>query len=123
MRITTDLFQIDGQPMLAPDKDMTISVEDVESSDSGCDESGFLHRFVLRKGMGRWTFSYTGLTQQEYGYMESLFAGNESFSFTYPSLTDGTPQITRAYRKQHKVKWHSIPTGDFCSYTFDIITC
>lgn len=123
MRITTDLFQIDGQPMLAPDKDMAISLEDVEASDSGRDESGFLHRIVMRQAVGRWTFSYTGLTQQEYGYMEGLFAGKESFRFAYPAPTDGTPRVATAYRKQHKVRWHSIPTGDFCSYTFDIVTC
>ena len=44
MRKKTDLFLIDGQPMLAPDENVEISVEDIDASDSGRDESGVMHR-------------------------------------------------------------------------------
>ena len=57
MNNLTNLFLIDGQPMYAPDGDVGISYEDLESSDSGRDESGAMHRIVLRRNAGTWSFS------------------------------------------------------------------
>lgn len=124
MRETTDLFLIDGQPMLAPDEDMEISVEDIDASDSGRDESAVMHRFVVREGVGKWSFSYTHLTQEEYGYMESLFAGKSSFQFTHPSYGDSTqPVVTGAYRSKHGILWRNAATGQFRNYRFSIVEC
>ena len=47
MRELTDLFLIDGQPMLAPDGNMELSAEDIEAGDSCRDESGFLAQSLL----------------------------------------------------------------------------
>ena len=124
MRATTDLFLIDGVPMLAPDADMELSMEDIDAPDSGRDESGIMHRFVVRRNVGKWTFSYGNITQQEYGYMESLFAGKDSFQFSYPSHTDSGQQKTvTAYRSKHGILWHSAATGQFRNYQFSIVQC
>lgn len=124
MRKTTDLFLVDGLPMLAPDENVEISMEDIEDSDSGRDESGLLHRFMLRQGVGKWTVSYARLTQQEYAYMESLFAGKSTFRFTYPDCADSDRQkeIT-AYRSKHEIRWQSAVTGGLCDYSFHIVGC
>jgi hypothetical protein len=124
MRKTTDLFLIDGQPMLAPDENVEISVEDIDASDSGRDESGVMHRFVVRQGVGKWTFSYAYLTQEEYAYMESLFAGKGTFQFTYPDCgDDGHPKEITAYRAKHGILWQSAATGQFRNYQFSVISC
>ena len=124
MRKTTELFLIDGLPVLAPDENMKISVEDVEAPDSGRDESGVLHRFMLRQGVGQWSFFYTRLTEQEYAYMESLFAGKSTFQFAYPDCADNNRQkeIT-AYRSKHEIRWQSAATGGLCDYSFQIQGC
>ena len=124
MRKTTDLFLIDGLPMLAPDENMEISMEDVEAPDSGRDESGLLHRFMLRQGVGKWTFSYARLTAQEYAYMESLFAGKATFQFTCPHCADGgQSREIAAYRSRHEIRWQSAATGGLCNYSFHIVGC
>ena len=41
-------FQINGKPILAPDADIQIEYNDLDSADSGRDETGFLHRSVVR---------------------------------------------------------------------------
>lgn len=124
MRKMTELFLIDGQPILAPDGDMALALEDVEASDSGWDESAVYHRFVRRYGVGKWSFSYDRLTQEEYAYMESLFAGKESFRFTYPSHTDpAVPVNTTAYRSKHGFLCHCLTTGQLREYQFTVTQC
>lgn len=124
MRKKTDLFLIDGLPLLAPDENVEISVEDIDASDSGRDESGVMHRFVVRQGVGKWSFSYACLTAQEYAYMESLFAGKSTFSFTYPDCAAGGQRKTiTAYRSKHGILWQSAATGQFRNYQFSIISC
>lgn len=124
MRKTTDLFLIDGQPILAPDENVEISLEDIDASDSGRDESGVMHRFVVRQGVGKWTFSYACLTREEYAYMERLFAGKATFGFTYPDCADsGQPREITAYRSKHGILWQSAATGQFRNYSFSIIGC
>lgn len=124
MRKTTDLFLIDGLPILAPDENVEISMEDIDASDSGRDESGVMHRFMVRQGVGKWTFSYACLTGEEYAYMERLFAGKATFRFTYPDCSDGgQPKAITAYRAKHGILWQSAATGQFRNYQFSIIGC
>lgn len=124
MRRKTDLFLIDGQPMLAPDENIEVSMEDIETADSARDESGFLHRFTVRQSVGKWLFSYAYLTAEEYAYMEGLFAGKTSFRFTYPDGANGgiTREVT-AYRNQHEILWKSAVAGQFRNYQFTIKAC
>ena len=48
-RAKTDCYQIDGQPMLAPDTDASFSFSDLDASDSGRTEDGVMHRIVVRE--------------------------------------------------------------------------
>ena len=65
MRSVTDAFLINGQPMLAPDAEVTVSYEDIDGADAGRDQAGFLHRSLLRCKVPSWNFSYTWLTEEE----------------------------------------------------------
>ena len=123
MRKTTDLFLIDGQPILAPDENVEISMEDIDASDSGRDESGVMHRFVVRQGVGKWTFSYACLTGEEYAYMESLFAGKDSFQLSYLDCAAAEQKLVTAYREEHTVLWKSAAASRFCNYKFSISAC
>ena len=124
MRQTTNLFLIDGEPILAPDTNMGISLEDIEAPDSGRDESGFYHRFLMRRNVGKWTFTYAHLTKDEYRYMEQLFADKDAFEFTYPDRADPAAlQVTKAYRAKHSIDWYSAAIGLMRNYRFTIIEC
>jgi len=124
MRKKTDLFLIDGQPMLAPDENIEISMKDIDTADSARDESGFLHRFMVRQSVGEWLFSYAYLTAEEYAYMEGLFAGKAFFRFTYPDgIIGGEPREITAYRNQHEILWKSAAAGQFRNYQFSIKAC
>lgn len=120
----TDMFKIDGEPMFAPDADMEFSFEDLDSADSGRDESGRMHRFVIRYKVGTWSFVYSHITPVELAYMEGLFAGKADFNFAYPSPEDSAVLKTvRAYRSKYGIAWRSSKTGDYRNYKFNIIEC
>lgn len=120
----TNMFQIDGNPMLAPDADMDLSFEDLDASDSGRDEAGYMHRIVVRHKVGTWSFTYSCITAQELAYMEALFSGKADFSFTYPTPGNETVLKTvRAYRSKYGIAWRSSRTGDYRNYKFNIIEC
>lgn len=84
MRKTVPFYQIDGQPMLAPDADPQFTFNDLDSSDSGRDESGVLRRIVVREKVGSWSFAYSYLTDEEYAAIVHLFPAN-------PPLLSPTP--------------------------------
>ena len=95
MRKKTELFLINGVPMLAPDSEVGMSYEDLDSADSGRDESGVMHRIPVRYKVGVWSFSYSHLTTPELQYLESLFPEAGEFDFTHPSRLDPTvPAVT-----------------------------
>ena len=119
----TELFTIDGQPMLVPDGDLLMQEEDVVSSDSGWDESGVYHRFCVRKAVKSWDFSYSRLTREEYAYMEKLFAGKNTFCFEFTSAIDDSRQEVVAYRSKRSILWHSATDGQFRDYRFRITEC
>lgn len=119
----TDLFTIGGMPILVPDGDLAFSEEDLLSSDSGRDESGVYHRFVLRSGIKNWDFSYSRLTREEYAYMESLFTDKETFLFGFVSALDGSKKTVRAYRSKHSVLLHCAADGQLRDYRFRITSC
>ena len=119
----TSMFTIDFEPILIPDGDLSIREEDVVSADSGLDESGVYHRFGVRQGVKSWEFSYARLNQEEYAYMESLFAGKETFSFGYISAPDGCRKSVIAYRSGRSILWHNAEGGQFRDYRFRITQC
>lgn len=124
MNKVSDLYQINGKPMLAPDAGVEMSFEDLDSADSGRDESGFMHRVVLRHKVGVWSFSYSHLTKDEYAYMLSVLPQSGSFTFTYPMLSDNTKsETTTAYVSKYGIAWQSARTGEYRNLKFSIIEC
>lgn len=124
MRGTTELFKINGRPMLVPDEEVTVSYEDLDDGDSGRDESGVMHRIPVRYKVGSWGFSYAHLTEAERQYMESLFPDTAEFTFSHPDRLDSTKQVTcTAYRSKYSISWKNARTGLWSNYSFQIIQC
>ena len=123
-RTKTNLFKINNVPMFAPDADVAMSYEDLDASDSGRDEAGILHRIVVRYKVGKWSFEYKYITEEEKQYMEGLFPAAATFSFTHPSRVNAaTPETTTCSRSKYSVSWHNAVTGQWRNYKFDIIEC
>lgn len=124
MRKKTDLFKINGKPLLVPDAEVAVSYEDLDSADSGRDESGVMQRIPVRYKVGSWTFSYASLTEEERQYMENLFPDAASFSFTHPDRKNATVAVTeKAYRSKYSISWRNACTGLWSNYGFSIIQC
>lgn len=120
----SSLFQVNGSSMFAPDADVGFSFEDLDAPDSGRDESGIMHRIVVRYKVGKWSFEYSSITEEEIQYMESIFPDGEDFTFTHPSRTDSSvPEATRCYRSKYALSWRNAITGLWKNYKFDIIEC
>ncbi len=123
MREKTELFQINGLPMLSPDAGVSMGYEDLDHSASGRDESGFMHRQVARYKVPYWEFSYASVTEEERQYMESLFPDAPTFTFTHPGRLDGAPEQTLCYRSKYAISWRNARTGLWNGYSFRIIAC
>ena len=124
MRAKTNLFKINGQPMLVPDAEVGINYEDLDSSDSGRDESGFMHRVVVRYKVASWSFSYSHLTEEEKQYLESIFPDEPTFIFTHPDRHDAAVMVdTECYRSKYGISWKNAKTGLWSGYSFNIISC
>lgn len=121
MRFFED-YHIDGKPMLVPDADVSLSFADLDSSDSGRDESGVMHRIVVRERVATWGFSYAKLTTEEYKYMRSLFIGKHEFTFTYRDL-NGYLVETKAYCSNESITYHNARLGLYQNLKFNIIEC
>ena len=118
----TEEYLIDGMPLLAPDMNVTITENDLDSSASGRDQSGFLHRIVLRYGVKTWEFVYTILSADDYAYIQSLFSGKANFNFSYRS-PDGTVCHTTAYSSKRSITLRDYATGEYKNLKFNIIEC
>ena len=123
MRPVTERFAVDGKPMLAPDEGVQMSFEDIDGAAAGRDQAGYMHRAMIRSKVPSWTFAYNHLTDEEKNYMESLFGDADSFLFTHPSRTDGSPAQTRCYRSKYGISWKSAARGLWSGYSFNIIEC
>ena len=115
-------LQIDGKPILIPDADVQMEFSDLDSSESGRDERGFMHRIVLRRRVKTWSVPYDVLTGEEYRYMESLFEGKDEFTVDYRD-GNGNPAKCVAYRSKHSITIHNAKKGIFKNYKFDIMEC
>ncbi len=124
MNTLTDLYQINGKKLLAPDQDVEMSFEDIDAADAGRDESGYMHRHVVRSKLGVWNFVYSHLTQEEYSYLLGLMPTDGTFTFTYPDPADLTKRKnTTAYLSGYGVVWHSARTKDYRNMKFSVIEC
>nr|WP_317399317.1 hypothetical protein [uncultured Gemmiger sp.] len=124
MRTKVDFYQVDGVPLLVPDAEPEFSFADLDASDSGRDESGVMHRLVVREKVGTWSFTYGALTDEELQYLRELFAGKAQFAFTHPVFGDSNATETcTAYMSQCSAVWKNQRTGQWRNFTFNIIQC
>lgn len=113
---------IDGKPILVPDNDMAVEMNDLDHSDSGRDELGFMHRVVLRHKVKIMSLKYSTINLEEYRYMESLFSQKADFTVAYRDLA-GKEQTFRAYRSKSSIVIHNADSGIVKNYGFKIIEC
>lgn len=115
-------FLIDGQPILLPDAGIQINLEDLDSSESGRDESGVMHRVVLREKVRKYSIPYSTLTLEEYRYMLSLVSGKAAFRVTKRE-PDGQVAEFDAYCSKVGIKLLNKRIGLYKSLTLNIIEC
>ena len=124
MRQKVDFYQVDGQPMPAPDEEPEFSFADLDASDSGRDESGVMHRIVVREKVGTWSFSYAHLSVEDLAYLRNLFAGKAQFTFTHPVFgSSNATETCTAYMSQYSAVWKNQRTGQWRNFKFNIIQC
>ena len=124
MRSYTNLFLINGKQMFAPDEDVGVSYSDLDADDSGRDESGYMHRIVVRYKVGTWSFEYSSISEAEKRYLEELFGETPDFDFTHPGRVNAERQVTcKAYRTKYNISWRNARTGQWRNYKFNIIEC
>ena len=115
-------YQVDGRALPAPDADVEISFSDLDDGDAGRDESGVMHRIVVRRRVGSWTFQYSTLTEETYRYIRGLFAGKDTFTFTY-RRPEGTMRAVTAYCSGDSITYHNARLGLYKNLKFSIIEC
>lgn len=115
-------YQVDGRALPAPDADVEISFSDLDDGDAGRDESGVMHRIVVRRRVGSWTFQYSTLTEETYRYIRGLFAGKDTFTFTYRQ-PEGTMRAVTAYCSGDSITYHNARLGLYKNLKFSIIEC
>lgn len=124
MRALTQLFQINGLPMLIPDEEVEVSYEDIDAADAGRDQAGFMHRIQVRNKVASWNFIYENLTEEEKNYMEALFGDGATFTFTHPDRVDAqTLRQTLCYRSKYAISWKNAALGLWRNYSFTVIEC
>ena len=121
MRYFND-YLVEDKPLLIPDRDVEMTLTDLDDSDSGRDESGVMHRIVLRERVRSWNFQYSWLTAEEYVYMTKLFAGKSTFSFQFKDA-DGKIRYCRAYCSNHSITFRDARLGLYRNLKFSIIEC
>ena len=107
---------INGRPLPCPDADVVISENDLDSEDTGRDESGYMHRLVLRKKVKTWEFPYKFLSAADYDYIRSLIS-NPTFSVDFWGV-----QAT-AYCSNNSATLRNVVTGDYRDFSLKIIEC
>ena len=118
------LYAIDGKYLLTPDAGVQMTFSDLDDGESGRDESGYMHRKVLRRGVKKWQFLYSVLSQEEYRYMRGVLDCGGTFSFSYPD--PDVPAETKsctAYLSEYGITWQSAKSGLYRNLKFDVIEC
>lgn len=122
MRQYDNDFLIDGRPILLPDAGVQINLEDLDSSESGRDESGVMHRVVLREKVRKYSLPYATLSTDEYMYLLSLFAGKPTFEVEKRE-PDGTIVTFPAYCSKVGISLYNKRMGLYKNLTLNIIEC
>lgn len=121
----TKLFCINGQPMPAPDCDPEISYADLDSADSGRDESGIMHRQVVRRRVATWPFVYAHLSDADYRYLCGLLDNaGDTFAFTHPARgNSAVTETSDCYCSKYSIVFHDARRGLWRNFKFNIIEC
>lgn len=115
-------YLVDGNPLLVPDMNVTITENDLDDETSGRDETGHMHRSIIRSGLKTWEFSYALLDAEDYSYIQSLFKGKATFVFEYRN-PDGSAGSTHAYASKRSITLRDYATGEYKNLKFNIIEC
>ena len=115
-------YRIDGKALPVPDADVEMSFSDLDSGDAGRDESGVMHRLVVRRRVGSWSFSYSTLTRETYRYIKSLFQGKDTFTFSYRDPEGYLVDVT-AYCSGDSIAYHNARLGLYKNLKFSVIEC
>lgn len=111
-----DTLLIGEKPLPVPDADVVITENDLDSEDTGRDESGYMHRLVLRKSVRTWEFPYAVLSAEDYDYIRSLVSEPEfSVNFWGYACT--------AYCSSNSATLRNAVTGDYRDFKLKIIEC
>lgn len=123
----TPLLQIDGQPLPEPTAPAEINFNDMESSDSGPDESGVYHRVILRFGVLSCTLTYDYLDNRDCAYLMELLKNKSTFQFTCPVSSEDTDvnhTITRTcYCTNHGAALQRLQHGVWRDMSLKIQEC
>ena len=123
-RRTTNLYLINGRPILTPDVEIPESYEDIDSHETGRDGTGRMHRYPVLYKVGKWGFQYDLMTKEDYMFMENLFPDAGTFMFTRPSRRNPSEMVTtECYRSKYSTSWFSPKRGMWKNYKFNIIEC
>ena len=91
---TTGTWKVNNDPIYIPDADVSITHSHIASSDSGRDESGYMHIIWLRPDVYKVGLRYALMTGPELNYMRTRMQGKE-FSFTFAD--EGTVKTIQGY--------------------------
>ena len=120
----TQRYKIENTPVVAPNAGVQLRVSDIEAEESGRDESGYLHRVVLRPGLATWTLSYRDLSREEYDYMMALLPGSGSFLFTHPDNADADrSNVSRCCITDIRAGWHNALPGQSRELKITVTQC
>lgn len=122
MRAVYNDFLVNGKPILVPDADVSLQWSDLDAYSAGRDESGVMHRVVVRHRVPKWGFEYATLTKEELQYLRALFAGLATFTFTYRDEFD-TVKTCKAYCSNDSVSYRDASKGLYKNYRLSIIAC
>lgn len=112
-------FLIDGMPALIADSGILVTEKDVQSDDSGYDESLVYHRRLARTGVLSFSETFRFVTREEYQYMKSLLQGKDSFVLEFLD-EDGQIRKIDAYCDKLTVSVFNVKTGLYKSMKFVI---
>ena len=115
-------YRVDGKFLPAPDADVEVSFQDLDDGDAGRDESGVMHRIVVRRRVGSWAFCYSVLTKETYGYIRELFRGKDTFTFSYRD-EEGYLREVKAYCSGSSITYHNARLGLYKNLKFSIVEC
>ncbi len=110
-------FLIDGHPILVPDEGVQITEKDIVIS--GTDESGVVHREILRPNVLSVSLLYAYMTLEEYRYMRSLVSGKAHFPVSFLDI-DGQNRTITAHCDKIPISLYNKVVGLYKNFVMTI---